>query len=332
MSGDRRKVLVTGAGGFIGKNLVRDQLARGHSVTAIDVDCSQLEAMHFEGDLSSRRIDIRSSEEIRPHLSGQDTVFHLAAAHLEVHEDEAYFHDVNVRATSDIVRIAAEEGVGRFVHCSTAGVYGPLKSLPADEGTPAAPDIPYEKSKLAAEQAVREAATKGGLSCVIVRPAWVYGPLCPRTLKLIRTIANRRFFFIGNGDNQRHPIYITDMLDAFERAATRALPTGETIIAAGPETVTVRRLVELIVEELGLHYDPLRLPTWLMYVVCLTSEKTAGLLGRTPPFSRRSLKFFNESSGFDISKAMRMLDFHPSVDTRQGLRLTIQYYREQGIL
>jgi dihydroflavonol-4-reductase len=265
-------------------------------------------------------------------MDGIDTVFHLAAAHLDVLKDEAYFHEVNVRATEDLVRLAAEAGVRRFVHCSTVGLYGPLATLPADEQTIPRPDIPYERSKLAGEVAVRKAAAAGRLPTVILRPAWVYGPLCPRTLKLIRTIARKRFFFVGEGANRRHPIYITDMLEAFELAANVDLADCETIIAGGPDTVTVRELVEMIIEELGMDYRPVRLPAWFMEAACLTIEKLAGLARREPPFSRRSLKFFSESSAFDTSKAGRLLGFHPDVNTRQGIGLTIQHYRAQGIL
>jgi nucleoside-diphosphate-sugar epimerase len=332
MTEGRRKVLVTGAGGFIGRNLVRDQLDRGHSVTATDVDLSGLEAMRLGGDLRCQQADIRSTSDLRPLLKDCDSVFHLAAAHLDVLREEAYYHDVNVRAAGSFARVAAEEGVGRFVHCSTVGVYGALQSLPADEETRPAPDIPYEETKLAGERAVREALSGATTSTVILRPAWVYGPYCPRTLKLIRTIARRRFFFVGDGMNSRHPVYISDMLEAFELAATRGLPSGEVIIIAGPEAVSVQRLVELIIAELGMDYAPLRLPTWFMEATCLAVEKTAALVGREPPFSRRSLKFFSESSAFDISKAVRVLEFHPQIRTREGLQLTIRYYRERGIL
>ena len=332
MTEGRRKVLVTGAGGFIGRNLVRDQLDRGYSVTATDVDLSGLEAMRLDGDLRCEQADIRSTSDMRPLLKDCDSAFHLAAAHLDVLREEAYFHEVNVRAAGSFARIAAEEGVGRFVHCSTVGVYGALQSLPADEETRPAPDIPYEETKLAGERAVREALLGATTSTVILRPAWVYGPYCPRTLKLIRTIARRRFFFVGDGMNSRHPVYISDMLEAFELAATRRLPSGEVIIIAGPEAVSVQRLVELIITELGMDYAPLRLPTWFMEATCLAVEKTTAIVGREPPFSRRSLKFFSESSAFDISKAVRLLEFQPLIYTREGLQLTIQFYRERGIL
>ena len=332
MSATARKVMVTGAGGFIGSHLVRDQLARGRRVVATDIDLSRLEALQLAGDLQCHQVDIRDTDAMRRLVPGADTLFHLAAAHLDVLKDETYFNEVNVRATGALVRLAGEAGVRRVVHCSTVGLYGPLERLPADEGTMPRPDIAYERSKLAGEQAVLEAADAGGVSTVILRPAWVYGPLCPRTLKLIRTIARKRFFFVGDGANRRHPIYITDMLDAFERAATTELPGGEIIIAAGPDTVTVRELVELVIEALGMDYRPPRLPAWFMGAACLAIEKAAALAGREPPFSRRSLKFFSESSAYDISRARRLLDFDPGVSTREGIRLTIQHYREQGIL
>jgi dihydroflavonol-4-reductase len=332
MSTGQRKVLVTGAGGFIGSHLVRDQLARGHAVIATDLDLQRLESLGLDGALDARRLDLLDSDAHGALLEGVDTVFHLAAAHLDVLKGEDHFFAVNARATGEFARRAAAAGVRSFVHCSSVGVYGPLAALPADESTPPAPDIPYERSKLEGERVIRAVADETGLDAVIIRPAWVYGPLCPRTLKLIRSVARKRFFFVGDGSNLRHPIYITDMLEAFERAATLPVPRGEVILVAGPAPLSTRALVELIVEALGMHYRPVRLPAWLMHVACLAIEKSAALVGREPPFSRRSLKFFTESSAFVTDKAERLLDFRARVDTREGLRLTIRHYREQGTL
>lgn len=327
-----REVLITGAGGFVGRHLVADQLAKGRRVHAIDIRIDDLEALQAGGDLLLEEADVRSTGRLRRHLAACDTVFHLAAAHLDVLKDEDYFHDVNVRAAAALVRAAADEGVRRFVHCSTVGVYGPLASLPADEETTPAPDIPYEQSKLAGEQAVREAAAGTAVDVAIIRPAWVYGPLCPRTQKLIRTIARKRFFFVGDGTNTRHPVYVTDLLEAFELAATKPLPDEQPIIVAGPDTVTIRELVDLIAEELGMVYTPPRVPLGLMSAACLVMEQAARLTGREPPFSRRSLKFFTDSSAYDTRRARRLLDFRPVIDTRHGFRATIEYYRQHGLL
>lgn len=331
MSVARRTVLLTGAGGFIGSHLAGDQLARGRAVIAVDLDLTGLEALQLDGELVSRRLDIRDTAALNA-LLDVDTVFHLAAAHLDVLKDEAHYFDVNVRATAELARLAAAAGVRRFVHCSSVGVYGPLHALPADEATTPHPDIAYERSKLEGERAVLDAVAGTGMDTVILRPAWVYGPRCPRTWKLIRTIARKRFFFVGDGATLRHPIHIEDMLEAFELAATRPVPSGEVLIAAGPDTVSIRQLVELVIEELGMRYSPPRVPWWLMETACLAMEKGFGLAGREPPFSRRSLKFFSESSAYDIARAGRVLGFQPRVRTREGLRRTIRYYREQGIL
>lgn len=326
------RVLITGAGGFVGRHLVADQRARGRNVHAIDIRMDGLDALKADGKLVLEEMDVRSTDRLRPHLAACDTVFHLAAAHLDVLKDDDYFHDVNVRATAALVRAAAGEGVRRIVHCSTVGVYGPLASLPADEETTPAPDIAYEESKLAGERAVREAAAGTAVEVAIIRPSWVYGPHCPRTQKLIGTIARKRFFFVGDGANVRHPVYITDLLEAFELAATKPLPLPQPVVVAGPDTVTVRQLVALIVDELGMSYSPPRLPLGLMRAACFAIEQAARLSGREPPFSRRSLKFFTESSAFDTTRARRQLDFRPQVDTRHGLRATIEYYRQHGLL
>jgi nucleoside-diphosphate-sugar epimerase len=326
------KVLITGAGGFVGRHLVADQRARGRHVRAIDVRMDGLEALKADGDLVLEAVDVRSTDRLRPHLAACDTVFHLAAAHLDVLKDDDYFHDVNVRATAALVAAAAEEGVRRFVHCSTVGVYGPLASLPADEETTPAPDIAYEESKLAGERAVREAAAGTAVDLAIIRPSWVYGPHCPRTYKLIRTVARKRFFFVGDGANLRHPLYVTDLLEAFELAATKPLPAVQPIIVAGPDTVTIRQLIDLILDELGMSYRPPRVPLGLMSVACFAIEQAARLSGREPQVSRRSLKFFTDSSAFDTARARHQLDFRPRIDTRHGLRATIEYYRQHGLL
>jgi nucleoside-diphosphate-sugar epimerase len=324
------RVLITGAGGFIGSHLVEGQIARGRSVVATDVDVTRLTDLTLGDRLRIAKVDVRSRDEMRALLKDVDIVLHLAAAHLDVLRGADYFDEVNVRATADLAEMAHEAGARRFVHCSSVSVHGPLKTLPANEDAPCNPEIAYEQSKLDAERNLREVAARTGLQIVIVRPAWVYGPRCPRTRKLVQAIARRRFFFVGGGTNLRHPIYVSDLVEAFERAAVTELPMSETLIVAGPEVVTVRELVETIADEIGLDARIPTFPKSMVYAGCLAMESVGRLMRREPPFSRRSIKFFTESASFDTARARRVIGFEPRVALRDGIRATIDYCRDHG--
>jgi len=325
-------VLITGAGGFIGSNLVDDQLARGKEVIALDLNLDRLR--HTASTPHCRQVvgDVQEADLLQDVLAGVDTVFHLASAHLEVSKSDAYFREVNVTAVKTLLRLAHHQGVRRFVHCSSVGVYGPLEKLPADETTACHPDIIYEVTKLEGENAVRQFVEKTGFSAVVLRPAWVYGPRCPRTLKLFRTIKKKRFFMVGNGDNYRHPIYISDMLEAFELAAQQPGIDGETFLIASAEPVPLSALVRHIIEAQQIRFRPLTIPLALMTPVCLIVEGLFKLVSKEPPFSTRSLKFFTESSAFDIAKARRGLGFEPKITLLDGLEKTRQYNVDQGLL
>ena len=316
------KVLVTGGGGFIGSHLVVQQLALGRQVSVIDTRLERLASLgHVEG-LERFEGDIRDTALLEKVVPGTDVVFHLASAHLEVTRDDDYFKSINVTATRNLAQLAGSTGVGRFVHCSSVGVYGPLVKVPADEDTPCRPDIAYEVSKLQGEREVLAVAADSGLPTVVLRPAWVYGPGCPRTGKLFRALRKRRFVLVGRGQNLRHPVYIEDMLQAFELAATRKDIEGQVFIIASAEYVTLEKLVNAILAVEHSDYRPLRVPLPLMWPVCLAVESLAKLLGREPPFSRRSLKFFTEDSAFSIARAVDKLGYSPGVDLPDGLERT----------
>lgn len=325
-------VLITGAGGFIGQNLVEAQLATGRRVIALDINIAALERFKDHRAFTGVQGDIRSNNVISEVVEGVGVVFNLAAAHLEVGSDEDHFRSVNVTALENLLRASRGAGVRRFVHCSSVGVYGPLRAVPADEDTECHPEIAYEKTKFEGEHVVRSVADELGLDAVILRPSWVYGPGCPRTLKIVRSVMKKRFFFAGDGSNLRHPIYVDDLLNAFELAAATSLPVGEVILIAGPHTVSTRELVDEIACQLNSQFKPPKLPLGLVRLGCFGMEKIFSVAGREPPFSTRSLKFFEEDSSFTTDKARRLLDFEPTVDLAAGLRRTIEHYRQNGII
>lgn len=324
------RVLVTGAGGFIGSHLVDDQLSRGRLVTAIDVNLDRLN--HHAGNTKCELVvgDIRDSQLLERIVPHQDIVFHLASAHLEVNKPPSYFEEINVDAVRRLVEICRVGSVGRLVHCSSVGVYGPLSQLPADETTECAPTIPYEITKLAGEDVVR--GTSSDLDYVILRPAWVYGPRCLRTLKLLQAIKRKKFIKVGFKQTYRHPVYITDMLQAFEQAATCPGAVGQTLIIGASEALILDKLIEEVARAVHLEFSPITVPLLIMAPTCFVVEKLWGAFGKEPPFSTRSLKFFTESSAFDITRAREVLAYQPEVEISEGLGLTANYFSNKGLL
>lgn len=321
MSVPGERVLVTGAGGFIGSHLAADQARRGRRVVAVDLQLGRVrhlgESGRFdlvEGDFTEPAVQTRAIE-------GVDTVFHLAAAHLGTAVEDEEFRRVNVLGVRSLVEAARRSGVRRFVHCSTVGVYGEVTDPPADEDSPCRPDLAYERTKLEGEMAVREAVAKTAFPAVVLRPAWVYGPGCPRTEKLLRSIRRGRFVMAGRGDALRHCIYIRDMVEAFELAATRDAAVGQVMVVGDSEAVPVRRLLEEIASIVRAR-PPRSVPLPLLRLACLAAEIVCRPFGKEPPFSRRTLKFFTNNTAFDVSRARRILGFEPRYDLRAGLTET----------
>lgn len=324
------RVIITGAGGFIGYHLLMDQLKRGNMVTAIDLNTKALEPIKKQHHLRVVNGNFASKSLLDSILPEHDVCFHLANAHLETGVDDSYFWKVNVDDTRNFVERCHHAGIRRFVHCSSVGVFGEVKNPPADENSPCNPEIAYEKSKLAGELTVLEYARQAGYDLTVIRPAWVYGPRCQRTLKLFRNIQKKRFFFVGNGLGYRHPIYIDDMVEGFNIAATHPNASGQIFIMAGPRAVTLKELTNSIADILGVSRPRLRLPKNLVWMGVYSLELTGKFLNKQMPFTRRSLKFFTSSGAFSIKKAQKLLSFYPRCELKDGLQSTQAWIKDSG--
>jgi nucleoside-diphosphate-sugar epimerase len=323
-------VLVTGGGGFIGSHLVEDQLHRGRKVSSLDLQHSFLQPWSGHPYLQLIHGDIRDTALLRQALDGVDVVFHLASAHLSLTTSEEDYWAINVKATEELVRLCQRAGVKRFIHCSSVGVHGEIATPPADEDSPCRPDLLYEKTKLAGEQAIARFSRETAYPIAIVRPVWVYGPRCPRTAKLFRAIRKGRFIMVGAGQTWRHCVYISDLLEGLNLCAERDEAIGETFIIGDDAAVTVQQLVAEIATVMSVPPPRIRLPLALMVPVCIGAETVFTLMGKEPPLSRRSLKFFTNNTSFDVTKAKALLQFAPQVTLREGLRRTYEYLAKAG--
>ena len=315
-------VLVTGARGFIGSHLVQRLAALGLQVRAVDLRPPV--GHRWDSAVQAHQVDICNRAAMAPLLQGVETVFHLASMHLEVGADPTAFEAVNVRASADLVTLGAQHGVQRFIHTSSVGVYGDAgRGFPLREDAPKHPDSPYERSKLKGETAILSRARDLGLDLVVLRPAWVYGPGCPRTGKLLQALRSGRFFYIGSGANRRHPLYIDEMIDAYLLAAEAPGIGGRIYNVGGPRIMPLRDMVETFARGAGAPRPRLHLPLALGHAAGWAAELVFHAANREPPLSRRSLAFFCSNNAWDISAARRELGFQPTIDLEEGVRRTL---------
>ena len=314
-------ILITGSSGFIGSHLVDSQVEQGHTVRAVDIHPPHTETPLVEwvtGDIADPGLAKTLVKDI-------DVVFHLASAHLDVSLGDADYRRVNVAGTIGLIEAARSAGVKRFVHCSSVGVMGDILNPPADESASCNPENIYEKTKYEGERAAVAFARETGFPVVVARPAWVYGPRCPRTAKLFRMIRKGRFFFFGAGGNFRHPIYISDAVRGFAQCAESDLAPGAVYILAGSRPVTTKELADAIAETMGVRAPRLQFPMLLGRLAGRILEGLFTPLGKSPPFSSRSMDFYTKNNAYDIQKARQDFQFDPVVDLRTGLAQTWQW-------
>jgi nucleoside-diphosphate-sugar epimerase len=243
---------------------------------------------------------------------------------------DEFFESINLNGTRHLLEAASVERVDRFIYCSTIGIYGHRATGITREDSPLAPGNIYERTKVGAESLVREFAEQCGLPAVVLRPADVYGPRDQRLLKLFKGVSRGRFPLFGSGKGRRHMVYVDDVTAAFFKACERDEALREGLIIAGPRACTLRELLEEITRATGVKRYGFRLPLTPMLGLAAVVEDLCTVLSIDPPIYRRRMDFFHSDSEFDTSRAQRVLDWTPRVDLPEGIRRTLQAYRESG--
>lgn len=268
--------LVTGASGFLGRPLVAALLASGRPVTALcrrPADLAELNGPF----LRIVNADLRTPESWRALLEPGMSVFHLAAVRNRPAVQAREMEEVNVEATLALARRASEVGAARFVHVSTALIYGPSTGRPRNEedGTEAAFGA-YALSKARAVRALRETA----LPVVTVCPTVVYGPDAPDhpnrvTSEIRRLLRTRLELRIGGGDPDRNLVHRDDVIRGILKAEEVGEP-GEELILGGEE-VSPRTFSRLVLDQAGVKgHASLSVPAGVALAVARAADRMRG--------------------------------------------------------
>ena len=330
------RLLVTGGTGFIGSHLAEQGRRLGADVVVLGLagrpeERANVELLRRQG-VEVFEGSITEPELCRRAVQGATHVFHLAVAMREGGKRDEFFESVNLDGTRRLLEAAADEGVRRFIYCSTIGIYGHRAPGITREDSPLAPGNIYERTKVAAERQVREFGAARSLPYTILRPADVYGPRDQRLLKLFKGVSAGRFPMFGGGEGRRHMIYVDDVVSGFFRACERERAVGDSYILAGPKACTLRELVAEVQAATGSRRSGPHLPLKPMLALAGVVEDVSRVLKVDPPIYRRRMDFFWSDSEFDTTHARQGLDWVPRVGLPEGIRRTLEDYRRSGAL
>lgn len=241
-----RRVLITGANGFVGRQCCvafRDSGWQVRGLVRNDWTACPAEDARAVGDLGTAILE--------PHLTGVDVVVHLAArAHrMEDGRGEAAlsaYRDANVIVAGRVAAAAREAGVRRLVFVSSAKVFGEERDRPYRPDDPPSPSDAYARTKLEGEELVRE--TAGAMDVVILRPPMVYGPggkgNVPRLIRLARLSTHVPLPF-GAIRNRRSVVYVANLASALVHCATIDRAAGVQLVTDGEHPSTTELLMRI---------------------------------------------------------------------------------------
>lgn len=324
------KILVTGATGFTGGHLCKRLVADGEQVVAFVRSSSNTRSLEGMG-VECCVVDICNPQSVNEHFHDIDRVYHIAAAWRHEYADREEFHRVNVEATRNLLEAAKAAVVKRFVHCSTVGVQGDIDNPPADENYRFQPGDHYQETKLEGELLAREYFSNG-LPGAVFRPVGIYGPGDTRFLKLFRPVNKGRFVMVGSGKTLYHMTYIDDLIDGIILAGTREEALGEVFTLAGGEYTTLKELINSIADALNKPHPRWHIPFYPVFLASIVCDRICRTLGIEPMLYPRRVDFFYKDRAFDITKAKRLLDYQPKTSLKEGLKMTADWYRKEGML
>lgn len=308
------KYIVTGGCGFIGSNIVQELVKRKHKVLIIDNLSTGKEEniKEFKNQVTLVKGDIRNLALLQEKFKGADYVLHQAALGSVPRSvaDPISSNDNNINGTLNALIAARDNNIKRFVYAASSSAYGNACSEYKVEDMPANPISPYALTKYAGEKYAQLFYMLYGLETVCLRYFNVFGPkqapdsqyaaVIPKFITAI--IRGEQPIIYGNGEQGRDFTFVRNNVEANILASTTKGIAGEVINIACGNSITLNQLIELITQNLGTKVQPI-----------YEKERIGDV----------------KNSKASIRKAEKMLNYKPLITFKEGLRETIEWYKNK---
>jgi len=302
-------ILVTGATGFIGRNLIEElSKHKGYTIFCLVRHSSNIEPLKFYR-VKFIYADITLKDTLDKITQKFDVIFHCAALVDDKNEEELY--KVNVLGTENICQLAQRLKSGRLVYLSTVAVVSGNPQIPLVEDLPYKATNLYGQSKVEAEKIV-VAYRKAGLPVVILRPCMVYGEEEPHMLKSILTLLNKKLLpLINGGRNEWHLVYVKNVVAAMIFALKNDAFLEGSFFVADEEVLTTKEVMNTMACAIGSK-PPWELPQSLTFFL------------RHTPFIGKKVNFLTKNRVYSIER-IKALGFNPPYSARVSLKKSAHY-------
>ena len=328
-----KRVLITGATGFIGRHVVKANLAKGNRVRALVLPGDAGEAGLRQQGVDVVNGDIRDYEAVRRAVGDVDIIFHTAAIVTDWAKKELFW-EVTVGGAENICRAAIDAKVSRLVDISTCDVFGTDESKVMDESLPLQYwGEPYADSKIDAEKVMRRYHEEQGLPLAMVYPLWVFGEGDQTFVPLLADAIIKKELVFWRKGAIVWPTYIDNLVDLLMLISEDERAIGNGYLVHDGESTTLEEFCAGIAEALGVPPVKTYIPYWLAMTAARVMEFIWKLfrIKMRPLLTTYTVTNLGSRFRFSIDKAQRELGWKPRITYREGFRKTMKWLKTLDI-
>jgi dihydroflavonol-4-reductase len=319
------RILVVGASGFVGKNLVQEMAARKH-INILVRPTSNIDLFKHNSNITIRYGDLEADQGIEQAMEGIDLVINCAAKTMGRSYWE--FYNMNTLGTANLIRAMTERNVPKILFLSSHAACGPSAGIvPTDEQHAQIPISFYGRTKKIAEELIRSSP----LSYTIIRPVSVYGPHDKEILTYVKLLNKGFCPVIGYGPKYLNLIYVKDLVDLMIAFVDRDLFANRTYFANDGRCYSLYSILDTIANALGRKNVKIHIPASIALFVGLLNDVLVP--PRKKLVTRDKIRELACQAWVCSSiRTIEEIDFHPRYSFERGIIETIDWYRENGFL